>query len=203
MLVNEARQRVLNHVKTTGFTLLELMITIAILAILSLFAVPAFTGMLNNAKVRSIAEALQNGMRLAQTESIRRSHQSAFVLTDATPALGATPAANGKNWYIQILPIVTGETSTDFYVQGGSFGNQTSGVTISGPAAICFNSIGRVTANAATGLGANCAAPIGIQTYDVTRSGADRTLRLQVNATGKIRMCDVSKTLSASNPDGC
>lgn len=186
-----------------GFTLVELIITVAVVATLSTLGMPALTGTMNNAKVRTATEALQNGLRTAQSESIRRSHQVAFVLTNSTPGLNATPVANGAYWYIQILPVVAGETLTDAYVQGGRFGEQTAGVAITGPAVICFNSIGRLVTNASTGLGAACTAPAPTTNFDVTRTGADRTLELQVSAAGKIRMCDKSRLLSASAPDGC
>lgn len=187
-----------------GFTLVELLVTIAVIAILAALSVPSFSTMIGNAKVRSVTEGLQNGLRLAQGEAIRRSRQTAFVLTNATPALSATPAINGTNWYAQMLPITASEAvDATFYVQGGAFGNQTSGVTITGPAVICFNSVGRVVTNSATGLGVACAAPTPMVVFDVTRTGADRTLALQVSAAGKIRMCDRSRTLSATQPDGC
>ena len=189
-----------------GFTLIELLVTISLIAILTLLGMPSMSAALNNAKVRSVAESLQNGLRIAQTEAIRRSHQTAFVLTDAAPEPNATPTPNGRNWYAQVLPVYTGELVDDKYVQGGSFGNVASGVTIVGPAVICFNSIGRVVTNPATGLAVNCTAPSGtlaMTTYDVRKNpGADRILRLEVSAAGKIRMCDTARRVSIA-PDGC
>lgn len=186
-----------------GFTLIELIAAMAITAILLGLAVPSFSSWISNAKVRTAAESLQNGLRLAQAEAIKRSRQTAFVLTDAAAAANATPSKNGKNWYIQVLPVVDGETVNAAYVQGGSVGSQTSGISVTGSAIICFNSIGVLVANAATGIGANCTAPTDVVTYDVSRSGADRTLEVQVSPTGAVRMCDKSKTLSVTTPDGC
>ena len=190
---------------TSGFTLIELMVTLAVLAFLLLLGVPAFSQIIRNAKVRSVAEALQNGLRLAQNEAIRRSHQTAFVLTNVAPGLSAPSGANGKNWYVQVLP-GPGETiDSTFYVQGGSFGNLADGVTVtSAVSMLCFNSIGRAVGNAITNLG-TCTAPSATTpiTLDVTTSGADRTLELQVGTGGKIRMCDTSVPLSTNRPDGC
>jgi type IV fimbrial biogenesis protein FimT len=186
-----------------------LLIALGILGALSVLGLPALLATMNSGKVRSVAETLQNGLRRAQSEAILRSRQTAFVLTNADPAFNAAPATNGKNWYIQALPLVASEvtTSADSYVQGGSFGTQTSGVTITGPAAICFNSIGRLVANPTTGLGVACTLPVAPAAdpkflFDVTRSGADRTLELQVSGSGKVRMCDTSRSI-ATQPDGC
>ena len=189
-----------------GFSVIELLVTIGVIALLAVLGMPTMSGAISNAKVRSTTEALQNGLRMAQGEAIRRSHQTAFVLTNAAPALSATPVTNGKNWYIQVVPVVASEAiDNTFFVQGGAFGSQAAGVTVTGPAAICFNSMGRVVANAAPGLGTGitCSAPASTITFDVTKTGANRTLELQVGANGKIRMCDTSRTLSSTQPDGC
>jgi len=191
------------EVESKGFTLIELVVAMAITAILLGLAVPSFSTWINNAKVRTGAEVLQNALRLAQAEAIKRSHQIVFVLTNATAAASAPPVANGSNWYIQVLPVVADETVSGAYVQGGNVGEQASGIAVTGPAIICFNSAGVLVGNTSTGLGADCTAPTNTVTYDVSKSGADRTLEVQVSPTGKIRMCDKSKTLSATTPDGC
>jgi len=184
-----------------GVTLIELVVTLAVLGVLAVLVVPAFGAWIANARMRTVAESMQNGLRLAQQEAVRRNRQTVFALTNATPALTAAPAANGSNWFVRALPIVATETvDPSFYVQGGGTTGQS--VTISGPAIICFNSLGRPTANAATGLGSNCAAPADV-TYDITRASADRRLRVQVSFAGRVRMCDPDKTLSTGTPDGC
>ena len=152
-----------------------------------------------------MAESIQNGLRAAQAEALRLNRQTVFVLTNAAPAASAAAVANGKNWYIQVLPIVAAEVLSAPYVQGGAFGNLASGVTVTGAAIICFNSMGRLVANASTStpFGTACTVPSTTVKYDVTRTGADRTYEVQVALGGQIRMCDKSKTWSAATPDGC
>jgi type IV fimbrial biogenesis protein FimT len=87
----------------------------------------------------------------------------------------------------------------------------TSGVGITGPAAICFNSIGRLSANAATTIpGATCTLPTAtppVQTYNIATTGTatanDRPLNVQVALGGQVHMCDPAFTLSSANPEGC
>jgi len=199
---------VLSH-DQQGFSLIELMVTIAIFSVLLLAAMPSFSGWIANARVRSVAEEVANGLRMAQSEAVRRNRPVAFVLTNNTPAKSATPAANGKNWYVQALPLASGASSetaanTD-YVQGGNYASQ-GGVTISGTSSmLCFGSMGNVTAigasDAVNVIGVACTA--GTQTYTVSRTGADRELRVTVGIGGQVRMCDPTKTLSTTNPDGC
>jgi type IV fimbrial biogenesis protein FimT len=184
------------------------------MTILLLMVVPSFIGWMNNSKVRSVAEALQNGLRAAQAEAIRRSHQTAFVLTSAAPAANtaASTSGSGSNWYIQVLPVYTGETlGAGAFVQGGAFGNLAPGVKVtaspSTASLVCFNSMGRLVANSdattSTNFGTTCTAPAGNITYDVTLTGATHPLRVLIGLGGQVRMCDTTRTLSTTNPDGC
>ena len=63
-----------------GFTLVELMVTISLLAILLALAAPSFSTWIRNAQVRTVSDSLQNGIRLAQAEAIRRHRQVVFFL---------------------------------------------------------------------------------------------------------------------------
>jgi len=200
-----------------GFTMIEMMVTILIFSILVTLGVPTFRTWISNVKVRSVADALQNGVRVAQTESLRRSRQIVFSLTNNTPMQSGayTPisaTANGSYWSVNIIPAMTDGTdaaanSALGYVQGGVLGAVTSSVAVTGPAEICFNSAGRLVANATTGIPpGNCTLPVNnppMWTYNVSVAGADHPLQVQVTLGGKVRLCDPSQTLSSTNTYGC
>jgi type IV fimbrial biogenesis protein FimT len=196
--------------------MIEMMVTILIFSILVTLGVPAFRAWISNVKVRSVADALQNGVRVAQTESLRRSRQVAFSLTTTLPTVNGvfTPvaaAANGSFWSVNVIPAMTSDAAADAagtaeFVQGGALGATTGNVVITGPAEICFNSAGRLVANAATGMGGACTLPVTnppVWTYQVSVNGADHPLNVQVTLGGKVRLCDPSQTLSATNTYGC
>jgi type IV fimbrial biogenesis protein FimT len=194
-----------------GFTLVELAVTFAVLAILTLLAVPSFTDWIRNSQVRSAADAMQNGLRLAQAEAVRRSRLVVFSLTAGQPGLNVAAVANGSNWSIQAAPVAGIDDASLQFVQGGAFGDAVAGVTIAGPASICFNAEGRLVAGGTGLAGVNCAAPAegGSIDYDLSRAaaqlrqGSDRPLKVRVALGGQVRMCDPAKALSATNPDGC
>lgn len=190
-----------------GFTLVELMVTLSLLALLLMLAIPSFTGMLRNSQVRTIADSLQNGLRLAKSEAIQRNRQTVFTLTNQQPSLTSTAVANGANWAIHTVPRRTDADTEREFVQGAALADSTAGVTISnGPTAICFGSNGRVVPNPDPAVdGAECVVngAVPLVFYDIAREGADRRLRVTVSLNGQVRMCDPDKTYSSSDPDGC
>lgn len=55
-----------------GFTLIELIITLAVLGIILAFAVPAFNGVIENNRVTTRANTLLGAMNYARSEAVRR-----------------------------------------------------------------------------------------------------------------------------------
>lgn len=185
-----------------GFTLIELMVTVSLLSILMALAFPAMSEWVRNSRIRTVADTLQNGLRLAQTEALRRSRQTVFSLTaDTTPANGLTAVANGANWSVNFVPLLTGEATDPTFIEGGGLTGLAPDVQITGPATLCFNSLGRIVDNPTPGTGVACNAAAAA--YDITIPNADRPLRVLVALGGQVRLCDPAKTLSNTHPDGC
>lgn len=206
-----------------GFSLIELAIVMVIIAIFAVAAAPAFKTWMANARVRAVAEALANDLRMAQAESVRRSRQVAFVLTDSTPTIAnpaSTAATNAKNWVLYALPLLnsaegangitasTKDGGTTGFLRGYSQANN-SDTTVNGDVSVvCFNSLGRLASSSAAVANAgnaSCAPPPTggePQYYRVQNKIGDRPLWVQVQLGGQIRMCDPNKTLPAQ-PDGC
>ena len=187
-----------------GFTIVELLVTIALLALLLGLAMPSFTTWVRNAQVRTVSDALQNGLRLAQAEAVRRQRQVVFFRTNESTCNNATAAADdGAFWAVRSVPLIAGDAVET--VQCGQLGDVASGAAIAGAAALCFNAGGRQVANADPGIGGPACAldASGTSSFDVTSSHADRPLRVLVTLGGSVRLCDPAKTLSASTPDGC
>lgn len=200
-------------VRAAGFTLIEMVVTMAIFAILVALGVPSMRTWISNTNVRAVTDALQNGLRLAQSESLRRSRQVVFSLTySTTPNAIPLPAtANGSTWAIYTLPSMTDGSETPTFIQSGELSATSTSVQVNSHtvASICFNSVGRLVANTSAGLtavtgGQPCVLPAGApQKFDVTVTGADRPLEVQVDLGGQVHMCDPNVVLSATNPEGC
>lgn len=80
-----------------GFSMVELMITIAIAAILLALAVPSFTSFLNSNRVTSQANELLANFQLARLESIRRGAR-VVVCGSANAAAAAPTCSTGTGW---------------------------------------------------------------------------------------------------------
>ena len=81
--------------RPAGFTLLELMVTVAVAAILVVVGVPGFTSFVQNNRAATHANELVTAFALARNEAIRRG--AATVVCSSTD--GAT-CAGGNDWTV-------------------------------------------------------------------------------------------------------
>lgn len=190
-----------------GVTLIEILIAFVLLGFLITLSLPSFAAWISNAKVRTVAESLQQGVRTAQAEAVRRNRQVVLFFTNQTPAgVGPAAIAGGRNWSVQTVQQF-GAADAQF-VQGGALTDVASDVTIASETAtpvtaLCFNSMGRLVVNANPGpSGGSCAAASA--DLRVASTSSDRPLRVLVGVAGQVRLCDPKRpTLSESSPDGC
>lgn len=194
--------------RLAGFTLVELMITLSLLAILLAVGVPSLADWIRNSRIRTAANNVQDALRTAQNEALGRSRPMVFMFTNSPPTTApasVSAASGGKFWAVYQLP-VGGSAESAQLIGTGNFSGAADGVAITGPAEVCFSSLGRVTgAAASSGLGSTCQAPTGtppMQSFAVTLTGATRPLRVTVGLSGQVRMCDPARNITSS-PDGC
>lgn len=136
----------------TGFTLIELVITIAILGILLAWAIPNISVFIKNARISSVTTELMGDINLARQEAQRRGRPVTICATsDGLNCLGSTPDwMNG--WIIQIPGAPTPVAK---WVQEPDGPSTTRKVNAFGAASIVFSPSGSVVGAGTTGLTIN------------------------------------------------
>lgn len=87
--------------RAAGFTLVELMITLAVAAVVLAIAVPNFTGLVNASRLTSQANELVTGLQLARSEAVRLNRQVTFC--GGADAAATTCNASGRNWSVWLV----------------------------------------------------------------------------------------------------
>lgn len=180
--------------RSAGFSLIELMITLAVLALLIMIGLPNLSAWLQNTQIRTAAEGIQAGLQLARAEALRRNASVRFQLVDSLTA-GCALSNSGANWVVSLAD-ATGACNVDpsdavapqiIQKRSGAEGSPNAVVSAAGGSTVVFSGLGRVT-----GAGA-------ITQIDVTNPGGGacqtaagpmRCLRLTVASGGQVRMCD-------------
>lgn len=78
--------------RPSGFTLIELMITLTVAAILLAVAVPSFTDIIRNNRLTAASNDLLRSTQLARSEAVKR--QTPVVVCAATDAMAAQPTCS-------------------------------------------------------------------------------------------------------------
>lgn len=190
----------LSAVAQRGFTLVELLVGITLLAVLLGLGVPAMGTYLQNTKLASTAASYYTGLQTARAEAIRRNVRTELVLTDTAISVGnlgnvVAPAISGRNWVVRAASGVGNFLAVEAKAGAEGEGSATAAaiqVTGSASAPAVFD--GRIPFN---GFGATAdGAPYQIDISNpaagtcVRLGGKIRCRTITVSPGGQIASCD-------------
>jgi type IV fimbrial biogenesis protein FimT len=184
--------------KQRGMNLIEILITLGVLALLISLGAPGFGEWLQAQRIRAAAESVTNGMQVARGEAIRRNlpvslglepPMSTWTACEATviPCDSTTPAG-------QFIQNKSGAESG---------GNARVKATPDGAILVTFSALGAVVDNpdgSSRLTQVDVFDPSAICNAD---GGSMRCLRIVVTPGGSIRMCDPTPTIVAPDPRAC
>jgi type IV fimbrial biogenesis protein FimT len=159
-----------------GLTLIELMITVAVLAIGLSLAAPSFTQQIANYRLRSASESIINGLNYARAEAVRRNSPVSFTLDNT-----------GAGWTVaQVNPATTLQSRAN----GESPGVTAASTTTS-----------RAVTFTATGFVDNSGVRLSQINLSTSVANTD-SRRIDIFGGGLIRVCDPTVT-TAGDPRRC
>lgn len=166
-----------------GFSLIELMIGLAIAGMLLVLAAPNYAAWVADGQIRSAAESIAGGMRIAYGEAVKRNQSVNFILD---------PTTGSGGW--QLVLVSDGSTlRSEVFGEGSKLAAFTA--TPAGGTTVTFTSLGQIDP-----------ATTDMTQVDVTFSGATvntRPLTVLVGGgrTG-IKVCDPHVTVT-TDPRFC
>jgi len=169
-----------------GFTLIEIMISLTVLGILLMIALPSFGTWLQNQQLRAASEATLNGLQVARAAAIQRNVLVQFV---SGPGTGWTVTEVGTGALVQSRAHEEGSP------------NAVLTVTPAGASTVTFAPLGSVVANAdgsATVTQFDVGNPAG---GSCQPGGPMRCLRVTISGGGSLRMCD--PIVGVTDPRAC
>ncbi len=159
-----------------GFSLIELMVTVAVLVVGLALAAPTLSTQIANYRLRSAAEGVINGLNYARAEAVRRNSNVSFTLN-----------SDGAGWTVaQVSPATTLQSRANGDAPGVTAASTTSSLSVT------FTPTGLVDTSGTR-----------LSQINLSTSAANaETRRIDIFGGGLIRVCNPSVT-TVGDPRRC
>jgi len=176
----------------SGFSIIEIMISVLIVGILMMAAVPSFKTWIQNSQIRTAGESMVNALQTARNEAVRRNACVQAKLVDYPQT----------SWDVRTCPDALDPAVPPIAQRAHTEGSTNASVKSDDDlTSIAFSALGRVVdPNPVDG-----SKPITrIKIRNTTMDAADeRRLTIEIPAGGSARMCDPSPNITATDPRYC
>ena len=200
------------HLRSRGISMVELMVTLTLAAILMAVAVPAFSTWMQNSRIRVTAEAVLAGLQYAKSEATTRNSLVRFQLTSSVDD-SCEIRADGSSWVVDMVDAgdeddsVAGRCATEpsdtvapRILQTRTAREGTGNATVLASAdSLVFNGLGRLSPTPPATISIDIGAADNDQC--AARGGDLTCLRVLVTPAGQLRMCN--PVFPAGDPQAC
>jgi len=194
-----------------GFSLVELMVAIAVLMLLMLAAMPGIGTWLDNTRIRNQADSIVGGLQAARAEAVRTNQSVSFWLAGSTSTPGALDdtcalSATTASWVVSVTSPANNcagwlATTPALIVSSRAMGEDSGHVSVhawqsdlaTDATSVTFNGFGRI-ANSN---------PIAQIDLDGLGGKTYRKLRIKISPAGSVRVCDPAVSLASTDPRKC
>jgi type IV fimbrial biogenesis protein FimT len=150
-----------------GFSIIELLVTIAVMAVLLGVGVPSFRSMIEGNRLSSASNDLLSGLQFARSEAIKRGIPVVLCSSSDQSSCAATPVWTG-GWVARNQAVVTDPVYRVWPAVS-------AGIAISDPGTVEFNALGAAST---------------LRCFDVTLGSLRRSVRVGVG--GRISSATVA-----------
>lgn len=165
-----------------GFTLIELMVTIAVLGILLAVAVPSFVSMVANNRSVAASNELMTALNMARAEAVRRGSRISICPSSNGTACSGSGGAWASGWIVftDSASSDTAATATVHVVLSRHGALPSGAVVTSGPTFVRFSGLGT--------------APRGVASFSIKVSpcSGSNARAIQISASGRVAMAQAT-----------
>jgi len=208
-----------------GFTLVEMMVALAVLALLLLLVMPNVGNWISNTRIRGATQSLEGGMQAARMEAIRRNQPVSFYLVSSSDSStldnSCALTSTSGSWVVSasspagqcgtmnpttctstvpgqcaLAQRAIADSSGGVQVSAG-YSTDTTNMTNLGTAAttLTFDGLGRVV-NTTSNINR-------VRVTGPNAGSAYVDLMLIIDGAGGIRMCDPRSSIAVGDPRRC
>lgn len=189
--------------KQRGFTLIEVVIVVALVIFLLAASLPSASAWIRNARIRTAAESISVGLQQARNEAVRRNQQiSFFLVSDAATSMSddCVLSAASSGWVVaQTSPAGKCASERDSFIALRPPGDTAQSLTVSAQdsaaaaaTTVTFNGYGQVSN----------VLPVACIRVSSSADASARALNIAISGGGQVRMCDPAVT-DANDPRKC
>lgn len=183
--------RVPGNQEQSGFTMVELMVTLSVLVVLMIAAMPSFVDFIDRYRVRGAADGLISVISNARVEAVKSDLDVNVAMTGSgtswcVGANAATPPSGGQPAGAASACDCTDPASTTECRVGG----QRSAIEVGANPGVAISDLSAATAAPfvfSSKLGA--ISPLGVRSVTLTSPRGKYDLKVEVNALGQARLC--------------